>query len=120
MTLVDHLDRGALDTLQLQRLRELLREIIPANRFYTEKLAAAGFESKDIHILEDFSRLPFTTKAELSADQLAHPPYGQVLTYPLSTYVRYCQTSGTTGQPLRWLDTPESWNWLLGCWEQIY
>jgi len=120
MTLVDHLDRGALDTLQLQRLRELLREIIPANRFYTEKLAAAGFESKDIHILEDFSRLPFTTKAELSADQLAHPPYGQVLTYPLSRYVRYCQTSGTTSQPLRWLDTPESWNWLLGCWEQIY
>jgi phenylacetate-CoA ligase len=30
------------------------------------------------------------------------------------------QTSGTSGQPLRWLDTPESWSWCLDCWERIY
>src|SRR5437879_847831 len=44
----------------------------------------------------------------------------QILTDPLSGYVRRCQTSGTTSQPLRWLDTPESWDWLLSCWETIY
>ncbi len=120
MTLVVHQNRDALVKHQTHRLRELLQAILPANRFYAEKLSAAGIDPKQIQTLADFSRFPFTTKAELSADQLAHPPYGQVLTYPLSTYVRYCQTSGTTGQPLRWLDTPESWNWLLGCWEQIY
>jgi len=120
MTLVVHQNRDALVKHQTHRLRELLQAILPANRFYAEKLSVAGIDPKQIQTLADFFRLPFTTKAELSADQLAHPPYGQVLTYPLSRYVRYCQTSGTTSQPLRWLDTPESWSWLLGCWEQIY
>jgi phenylacetate-CoA ligase len=105
---------------QLIRLRELLREIIPSNRFYAQKLAAAGITPDDIRTAADLSRIPFTNKAELIADQQAHPPYGQILTYPLSRYVRLCQTSGTTRQPLRWLDTPESWNWLLSCWETIY
>ncbi len=120
MPSVDHLNRAALVEHQTQRLRELLLEIIPANRFYGQKLAAAGIQPKDIGTLADFSRVPFTTKAELSADQIAYPPYGQVLTYQISRYVRFCQTSGTTSQPLRWLDTPESWSWLLGCWELIY
>ncbi|MBO0699851.1 MAG: AMP-binding protein, partial [Zavarzinella sp.] len=31
------------------------------------------------------------------------------------------QTSGTSsGRPLRWLDTPGSWDWLLGCWDAIF
>ncbi len=120
MTSVDQLDRPTLVEQQLTRLRELLREIIPGNRFYGQKLAAAGITGDDIRAPADFLRIPFTTKAELVADQQAHPPYGQILTYPLSRYVRLCQTSGTTSQPLRWLDTPESWSWLLSCWETIY
>src|SRR5262249_41815267 len=28
--------------------------------------------------------------------------------------------SGTSGRPLRWLDTPESLRWMLGCWERIF
>jgi phenylacetate-CoA ligase len=120
MTPVDHLDRPALTEQQVKRLRELLREIIPGNRFYAQKLVAAGITGDNLRAPADFSRIPFTTKAELIADQQAHPPYGQVLTYPLSRYVRLCQTSGTTSQPLRWLDTPESWDWLLSCWETIY
>jgi len=117
---VDHRERPALVEQQLTRLRSLLQEIIPGNRFYVQKLAAAGLTPDVIRTAVDFSRLPFTTKAELIADQQAHPPYGQVLTYPLPRYVRLCQTSGTTSQPLRWLDTPESWSWLLTCWETIY
>jgi len=120
MTLPDQLPRVALAEKQNARLRELLREIIPANRFYNQKLAAAGINSKDIRTADDLVRIPFTTKTELSADQIAYPPYGQVLTYPIPRYVRFCQTSGTTSQPLRWLDTRESWSWLLECWEMIY
>lgn len=64
---------------------------------------------------------PFTTKAELVADQAAHPPYGSVLTRPLGEYTRMHQTSGTTtGRPLVWLDTAESWRWLLDRWSLIY
>ena len=58
-----------------------------------------------------------TTKAELLADQEAHPPFGTNLTYPIDRYVRLHQTSGSSGdQPLRCLDTPESWEW----WERIW
>jgi len=53
-------------------------------------------------------------------DQADHPPYGEILTWPLSRYSRLHQTSGTSGRPLRWLDTPESWQWLLHCWEMMY
>ena len=33
--------------------------------------------------LAELARLPFTTKAELLDDQARHPPYGEILTYPL-------------------------------------
>lgn len=43
-----------------------------------------------------------------------------ILTYPVDHYTRLHQTSGTTGQPLRWLDTAESWRWVTGCWETMF
>jgi phenylacetate-CoA ligase len=81
--------------------------------FYARKFA--GLEGLP------FEKLPFTTKSELAADQLAHPPYGSTLAYERTRYTRLHQTSGTSsGKPLRWLDTPESWQWLLSCWKTIY
>jgi phenylacetate-CoA ligase len=100
-----------------QKLSALLREIIPANRFQSARLARIS----DITSLADFTaRVPFTTKAELVADQSAHPPHGTNLTFPLKRYTRFCQTSGTTARPLAILDTTESWDWMLGNWERIY
>ena len=116
----DRLDRAALLNVQRERLRALLAEILPRNRFYARKFAEAGLAARDIGALKDLALVPFTTKAELQADQEAHPPYGEVLTYPLDRYNRMHQTSGTSGRPLRWLDTPESWDWLLRCWEKKY
>jgi len=105
---------------QLEQLRSLVAELIPANKFYTQKLQAAGV-GFDLAALADFSaRFPFTTKAELVADQLAHPPFGSNLTYPLNCYTRFHQTSGTRGAPLRWLDTPESWEAMLDCWAEVF
>src|SRR5207245_1182809 len=106
--------------LQGQRLQTLLREILPTNRFYQSKFTAAKIDATGITSPADLVRVPLTTKAELVADQEAHPPYGTVLTYSQDRYCRLHQTSGTTGRPLRWLDTPESWHWVLGCWERIY
>src|SRR5262249_36560714 len=65
---------------------------------------------------DDFTRLPFTLKRELADDQAAHPPYRANLTYPVERYVRVHQTSGTSGAPLRWLDTEDSWRWWLPRW----
>ena len=97
----------------VERLRDLLAEVVPANPFYARKYAGRD--------LADFGNLPFTTKADLVADQAAHLPYGTNLTYALDRYCRLHQTSGTSsGRPLRWLDTPKSWEWLLGCWDAIF
>src|SRR5690349_21522772 len=104
-----HPDRVAIESTQLDELRTLLVELIPGNRFYTQKLEGVGV-GFDVASLADFSaRFPFTTKTELVADQRTHPPFGTNLTYPLNRYTRYHQTSGTSGAPLRWLDTQENW-----------
>lgn len=102
---------------QLDRLRRLLAVALPGNRFYARKLAAARVTAADLRTPDDITKLPFTTKAELAADQAEHPPYGTALSFPLERYCRLHQTSGTsTGRPLRWLDTVESWESLLHCW----
>ena len=113
-------NRAAIQSGQFAQLAKLLSAILPANPFYTRKLGDAGVTA-DLESLEDFFRLaPFTTKQELAADQLANAPYGSNLTFPLYQYTRCHQTSGSTGAPLRWLDTPESWHWMLDNWEIVH
>jgi phenylacetate-CoA ligase len=107
--------RGRLEAAQLERLRALIEAIRPANAFYAYRLPS-GVED-----LEDFrARVPFTRKTELISDQAANPPFGSNLTYPLASYCHFSQTSATTGTPLRWLDTPESWGWMLDNWTRVF
>ncbi len=110
--------RESIATYQINRLRTGLRRILPANRFYQRKLD--GFDTRALSDLAALRAMPFTTKAELIADQRETPSYGTNLTYPLREYVRLHQTSGTTGQPLKILDTTESWDWWADCWTTIY
>src|SRR5438067_1102619 len=95
--------RSAEEAAQGERLRALLAEVLPGNAFYARKFAEAGLTAAAVRDLSDLARLPFTTKAELCAEQEAHPPYGRILTYPTARYSRLHQTSGTSGRPLRWL-----------------
>ena len=107
----------ALRAHQWQRFRTMAREVLGANPFVTAKWRAAGVRSADdLRGWDDFRRLPFTVKREFTEDQAAHPPFGTNLTYPLERYVRVHQTSGTTGTPIRWLETQESWDWWARCW----
>jgi phenylacetate-CoA ligase len=111
----------ALRVRQHLRLQQLLGEVLNSNAFYQKKLREAGFQTaKDLPSLDDLVVLPFTTKQELVDDQNAHPLFGTNLTYPLDRYIRLHQTSGTTGKPLCWLDTAESWAWWAHCWATIY
>lgn len=105
---------------QSEALQNLLQAISGTNAFWTEKFEAVGIEAASIQAPEDLRQLPMTTKADLIADQLSHPPYGTNLTYDLHKYVRLHQTSGTTDAPLRWLDTAADWNWFMQCWAQIF
>lgn len=94
-------------------------EVLQGNAFYRRKLGEAGIANADA-VLTHWARIPFTTKGELSRDQAEHPPFGTALTYPIGRYARLHQTSGTTGRPLRILDTAESWAWWARIWETVY
>lgn len=112
----ERLEEGELRALQRQKLAATLSELHAGNAFYRRKLAPVRFDP----LIDPLDCLPFTTRGELETDQLAHPPYGTNLTYPIERYTRYCQTSGTGGRPMRWLDTNESWNWIGRCWGKIF
>jgi phenylacetate-CoA ligase len=111
---------GAIQAEQSARLGRLVGAVLSGNGFYRSKLAAAGITAPPRTIAEFTARFPCTTKQELAEDQRNHPPYGTNLTFPIERYTRFHQTSGTGGAPLRWLDTPESWEWMLGNWGEIY
>jgi len=89
--------------------------VLATNEFWRPRL-------EDVRGWDGFERLPLTTKADLLADQAAHPPFGTNLTYPIDRYVRMHQTSGSSGdRPLRWLDTAESWDWWTRVWaDHVY
>ncbi len=103
----------------LAALLYLLDRVLQGNAFYQEKLAS--LEPTGLASLRDFSdRVPFSTKSEFVADQAVHPPYGRNLTQSIARYTRLHQTSGTTGSPLRWLDTPESWEVVVQDWVEVF
>lgn len=112
--------RDLIEQTQTRRLTEMLEAIIPRNRFYTTKFADVGIDIANIRSIDDLRQLPLTTKQELVDSQAQQPPYGANLSYPSTAYTRLHQTSGTTGRPMRWLDTADSWNWIMECWRQIY
>ena len=89
-----------------ERLRQLLTLVTERNAFQRRRL-----EALDLGPDPALSDLPPLEKHELVADQDANPPFGTNLTYPLEEYVRVHQTSGTTGHPLRVLDTAADWAW---------
>src|SRR5437588_4607408 len=94
---------------QLGRLRSRLPGVLRTNAFWRRRL-------HDVQGWDDFERLPLTTKADLVADQEAHPPFGSNLTHEPERYVRLHQTSGSSDRPLRWLDDRESWAWWREIW----
>src|SRR6202163_2070571 len=120
MKSLERLHRDALTRLQMARLERLLAAVHGRNRFVTRKLDDAGVRLEGLRLPGDFAALPLTTKSELVADQEETPPWGTVLTEPIERYTRYCQTSSTTGRPLRWPDTNESWQTMLDCWGAVY
>ena len=114
---IETMPRDALRDYQWQRLQTLMARVFPANPFWVKKWRDAGFSGpRDIRGWDDFARLPFLTKQELVADHEAYPPYGSNLSAPLRRYVRFHQTSGTTGKPMICLDTRDTYDRYVRCW----
>jgi len=88
---IETLNGGKLAELQLSRLQETLRRAA-ASPFYGERLQQARLAAENLTSLEDFRRLPLTTKDELRSRGR------EMLTLPLTEMVRLHASSGTTGQ----------------------
>jgi len=113
------LSREALLELQADKLAALLEAVFGPNQFYTDKLRGAGVTPGDIRTLEDIKLLPTTTKRELADAAEADSPFGSNATFTETEYVRIHQTSGTSGKPLKVVDTDESWTWWGRCWGYV-
>jgi phenylacetate-CoA ligase len=109
------LDRAALERRQLERLNQLLQEVLPDNRFYAAKFAGVKLP---LASLEQLAELPLTTKDELIGDGSRHALPAN-LTWPLERYVRFHQTSGTHGRPLAVYDTADDWRWWMEVWQYV-
>ena len=113
-----------LQEIQLEKLKAVLKETSASNNFYRQKFEKSGFkisEHEDCQSLQELlGMLPFTEKRELQEDQEKNPPYGSNLAFAPEAYTRIHRTSGTTGSPIYWLDTPASWQWFVDCWKKVY
>jgi phenylacetate-CoA ligase len=102
--ITNKIGHAGLAEYQLGKLRETLRLAREHSRFYRQQLDDAPI---DLASLDDLTRLPYTTAADLRADPLSFVCVSQddiqrVVTldaanFPLATLT----TSGTTGQPKR-------------------
>lgn len=65
--------------------------------FYTGRYAEAGLDAGSIPALDD---VPLTVKADLRADEAAHPPFGTHRAVSLDQAIRVSRTTGTSGRPI--------------------
>lgn len=96
MDIADKVPKGTERTEQqwLKGLRKTVESILPIP-YYRERFGAVGInQAEDVHSLEDFQRLPLTTKEDLRRNY----PFG-LFAQPMENIVRLHASSGTTGKP---------------------
>ena len=89
------MDREELELLQLERLQSTLTRAYRQVKFYRQQFDRLGLRLEAIRSLSDLSRLPFTTRQDLSENY----PYG-LFAVPLRDIVRIQSSPGTTERPL--------------------
>ena len=117
--------RAVIVEKQREELVKLIDVVAGSNRFWQAKFKEAGWSDASEVLAAvrgggGIDVLPLCAKSELVNDQRSLPPYGTNLSVPVGEFSRLHQTSGTTGEPLRWLDTPRNWNRILGTWAQVF
>ena len=84
-----------LKSLQLKRLKHLVKYIYDNNKFYHDKLKGVNIKPDDVKSLQDIEKLPYLTKHDLREFY----PFGLVCT-SLDDIVEVHASSGTTGKPV--------------------
>ncbi len=90
---METMPRDRLEALQLERLQTVVERVYETSSFYRRAFDRKGVQPGDIQSLDDLSKLPFTTKADLRD----HYPFG-MFTVPMDQIVRIHASSGTTGK----------------------
>jgi phenylacetate-CoA ligase len=86
--------RDKMQSLQDQRLVDIIGYVWERVPYYREKMEKAGVTPADIRSTEDLHKLPFTTKDDLRWTY----PFG-MFAVPRSEIIRIHSSSGTTGNP---------------------
>ncbi|MBC2699084.1 MAG: phenylacetate--CoA ligase [ANME-2 cluster archaeon] len=82
-----------IEALQLKRLKNVVKNVYEYVPFYRQAFGSIGIKPGDIRSLEDISRLPGTSKADLRDNY----PFGLFAT-PMRDVVRLHASSGTSGK----------------------
>lgn len=80
--------------LQLSRLKKTLINAYNNSPVYKKKFDDHGVHPDDLHCLDDLTKFPFTTKADMRDNY----PFG-MFALPMEQIVRVHASSGTTGKP---------------------
>lgn len=91
------ISRNELASVQLGRLKYIVKYVYKFSPFYRRKFKAAGVNPSDLKRLDDLERFPFTTKEDLR--KYSYPYGGEFLCVPREKIVCWHMTSGTTGKP---------------------
>ena len=91
---IETMPKEDLKAMQLELLKELVKNTYRDSKFYRERMDVAGVKPEDIKTLDDIRKLPFMKKTDLRdnyPDKLFVRPYDDL--------VRIHVSSGTTGKP---------------------
>ncbi|MCR4727002.1 MAG: phenylacetate--CoA ligase [Clostridia bacterium] len=91
---METMSREDMRALQSERLVKTVKRVYEKVPAYRAKMDAIGLKPEDIKGVEDLSKLPFTTKADLRDNY----PFG-LFAVPQEEITRVHASSGTTGKP---------------------
>ncbi|MEG0922338.1 MAG: phenylacetate--CoA ligase PaaK [Comamonas sp.] len=91
---IETASRDEIEALQLQRLRQTLKNAYDNVPHYRKAFEARGVQPSDLKTLADIAKFPFTTKKDLRDNY----PFG-MFAVPREQIARVHASSGTTGKP---------------------
>src|SRR5690606_21011580 len=97
---------------ELEKLLDIAFQKVP---YYQRKFTELGIQREDIRNLEDYRRLPVLTRSEITQNLADLTPRG---TPPEDLHVH--ATGGSSGTPLRFYRTIESFDWRSACTKRAY
>lgn len=121
---IETLDRKALEELQLERLKDIVKFSYENSPYYKRTFDAVGVKPEDIKELSDISKFPFINKQTERETQGVGSFLGELCAVPEEDVVFISTSTGSTGVPTmspftkqdfdEFQDTESRWFWQIG------